>query len=239
MVEPTMKILILGNSITNHGPLPSIGWHNDWGMAASSADKDFVHVLKDSLLKYKSTYNLDYRERNIAYWERDFDYDFSKDALLRFKPDILIIRLGENVDENYAKSNNYELALTALIAKFKKKDTHVVITGNFWPSAYEDGIQRKVAVDNGYAFVDISDLAVDAKNQAQGQFENGGVAAHPSDYGMNNIATKIFKRIIAIVSYEIGMCRMVFEGTLSGRRIVRSLMDHMLEIYDKMNITLS
>src|SRR6478736_813612 len=39
------RILFLGNSITLHGPSPSIGWTGNWGMAASTESRDYAHVL--------------------------------------------------------------------------------------------------------------------------------------------------------------------------------------------------
>ena len=40
------RVLFVGNSITLHGPRPQIGWTNNWGMAASARDKDYVHLLQ-------------------------------------------------------------------------------------------------------------------------------------------------------------------------------------------------
>jgi alpha-galactosidase len=189
----------LGNSITHHGALPEIGWPNDWGMAASSKDKDYVHVLMDTLTKSHKNIHWDYHYHSIAYWERDFNFDFSTDNLvkvdLNYKPDILIIRLGENVQDEYAKNNDYESALVKLINKFKSENSKVIITGNFWPNAFKDNIQRAVASKNNYSFVDLSELSNDINNQAGGKFENPGVAMHPSDFGMRNIAIKILDQI--------------------------------------------
>ena len=40
-----IKVLFIGNSITLHGVAPQIGWTNRWGMAASSQEKDYVHLV--------------------------------------------------------------------------------------------------------------------------------------------------------------------------------------------------
>jgi hypothetical protein len=195
-----IKILILGNSITRHGPLPAEKWYGNWGMAASSADNDYVHVLIKKIREDLPKSTIDYRAQGIAFWERDFTFDFStnpeiKDILtLPYNPDILIVRLGENVQEEYGKANDYEKALIALINKFKTEKTLVLITGNFWPNKFKDNVQKNIAATNGYEFVDLSDLNDDIANKALDKYE-GGVGQHPSDKGMLNIATKIFEKM--------------------------------------------
>lgn len=47
--EGNVKILFVGNSMTYHGKNVSIGWNNEWGMAASAKEKDYVHRLCDML----------------------------------------------------------------------------------------------------------------------------------------------------------------------------------------------
>lgn len=43
------RILFCGNSLTRHGPKADIGWTNDWGMAASAPERDYVHLLVQAL----------------------------------------------------------------------------------------------------------------------------------------------------------------------------------------------
>ena len=40
-----LKILFVGNSISRHAPKPEVGWTGDWGMAASEAEKDYLHLI--------------------------------------------------------------------------------------------------------------------------------------------------------------------------------------------------
>ena len=39
------RIMFLGNSITRHGVRAEIGWLNNWGMAASAKENDYVHRI--------------------------------------------------------------------------------------------------------------------------------------------------------------------------------------------------
>ena len=43
------RLLIIGNSITLHGPRADIGWHYNWGMAATKPENDYVHKLYEYL----------------------------------------------------------------------------------------------------------------------------------------------------------------------------------------------
>ena len=95
-----LKILVVGNSITIHGPNTEIGWLGDWGMAASSIENDYVHKLFEKLKQDgKDVYM---RIRQCAFWERNYiydnvlsNYDYERD----FNADIVIFRLGENINE--------------------------------------------------------------------------------------------------------------------------------------------
>jgi hypothetical protein len=65
------RILFLGNSITLHGPKADIGWTGNWGMAASSEDKDYVHLVTSALAR---AYRIEPQimVENIADFERNY-----------------------------------------------------------------------------------------------------------------------------------------------------------------------
>jgi len=93
------RVLFLGNSITLHGPAQSVSWTGNWGMAASAADKDYVHLVTQGLKRGDGTLPLT-MVRNLASFERQYtSYDASavvKEAR-EFNPDLIILAIGENV----------------------------------------------------------------------------------------------------------------------------------------------
>lgn len=184
------RILIVGNSITRHGPKPDIGWVGDWGMAASAPEKDYVHRLYAKLIENKQDVFI--RIRQCAFWERNFlrdDILSNYDEEKAFHADVVVFRLGENVTEE--DKPYFKDALRAFISHICPKKGKTVYTTCFWKNDIIDQAIEEVAKERGEICLD-GFLAKDKTNMALGQFEHGGVAVHPSDKGMEEIAELIF-----------------------------------------------
>ena len=186
-----LKILVLGNSITRHGPCVEIGWEGDWGMAASAPEKDYVHRLYAMLTE--SGQDIFMRIHQCAFWERNF---LKEDILSyyeeekAFEADIIIFRLGENVaqeDKFYFKE-----ALEKFITYLRPNGGKVIFTTCFWPNTIIDQAIEEFAKEQKEICINCA-FSADEKNMALGQFAHEGVAMHPSDSGMEKIAKAIFK----------------------------------------------
>ena len=191
------RVLVIGNSITWHGPKADIGWHGDWGMAASSEEKDYVHVLV-SLLR-EAYGEIDFCIAQLAEWERAYERGRElldeKYAIARdFGADIVVVRIGENMPKGSAPACKPRFA--EMIDYFvTKPTTRVVVTDSFWQNDPRDTMIREIAEEQGYTFCRIGDLERDPATMAIGQFEHRGVSVHPSDFGMQRIAERIFDKI--------------------------------------------
>tara|TARA_A100001391_G_scaffold89479_1_gene59102 strand:+ start:534 stop:1259 length:726 start_codon:yes stop_codon:yes gene_type:complete len=196
------KVLYLGNSITLHGPAPKIGWTGNWGMAASAAKNDYVHLLTADFAR-ASGRQPQIMVRNMARFEREYgtfkiEEEFKDE--LDFEADLVIVAIGENVttpatDEAKAAFAN---AFAQLIATIQQHgDPEIFARSSFWPNSTKDDIMRQVTAEAGATFIDISELGDDKSNQASAEqpFEHAGVAAHPGDKGMQAIATAIYAAI--------------------------------------------
>ena len=199
--KPT-KVLFIGNSITRHGPKADIDWHGNWGMAATSEDKDYVHLVAKALASRQGA-TPEIMVKNVADFERNHDgYDIEgrfADAAA-FKADLIILCIGENVaplktPETQAK---YQAQVTALLKKLRSEPkAKVIVRSSFWPNEAKDIAMRRACEAVGGSFVDISALAKDETNYARSErpYKHAGVAYHPGDRGMAAIAEAILRAV--------------------------------------------
>ena len=196
------KILFVGNSITKHGPKADIDWHGNWGMAATSEDKDYVHVVTKALAaKHGVTPVI--MVKNVADFERaHVGYDIAGKFVdaAAFKADLVILCIGENVaalktPEAQAK---YQEQVTALLKTLKSNpQAAIIVRSSFWANEAKDTAMRKACEAVGGTFVDISPLSKDEQNYARSErpYKHAGVANHPGDRGMAAIAEAIVKAV--------------------------------------------
>ncbi|MFO0866275.1 MAG: SGNH/GDSL hydrolase family protein [Gemmataceae bacterium] len=199
---PAGKVLFLGNSITLHGPAPNIGWTGTWGMAATEADRDYVHRVTQSITKATGKRPA-IKVSNVADFERryaDFDVAKSLQSQLEFAADIVIIAVGENVPhlKDDGERTRFAEAFGSLLAAFRSKGSPAIfVRGSFWPDPAKDGIMKKACEKIGGTWVEIGHLAKDETNYARTErkIDHAGVAAHPGDQGMERIADAIWSAI--------------------------------------------
>ncbi len=196
------RILFLGNSLTSHGPLAAVDWSGNWGMAASSREKDYVHILARSLSELTGTTPKVMIE-NLGDFEQKYEtYDVNKrlKKCFEFKADLVIVAIGENVPVlNSEKSKTlFRNSMRKLLNALKSNSKPVIVVRScFWPDNIKDKILKQTCKEIDGIFVDISNLSEDESNYARSEREytHKGVAAHPGDKGMQAIAAAIFDKI--------------------------------------------
>ena len=197
-VAAAEKILFLGNSITWHAPKPSIGWYGNWGMAASSLENDYVHILSRSVSEITGT-PPEIMVENIAAFESNYEtYDLALlNEHMEFGADTVILAIGENVRDVGSEDSRIRFRAGVLRLLNALKDAGnptIIVRSSFWPDEVEDNILKSVAEEVGGVFVDISGLSNDESNYAR-EHAHEGVAAHPSDKGMQAIADLLLEAI--------------------------------------------
>ncbi|MDE6398252.1 MAG: hypothetical protein K2L51_02930 [Clostridiales bacterium] len=188
-----IKVLLLGNSITRHGKAENLGWYGDWGMAASCAEKDYVHTLVRLL--QQGGKRVSYCTANMSEWERERNESLLQTryaAAKAFGADITVVRLGENARllEDF---DGFCACYARMVQYFAAERT--VLTDLFWEYPPFDGFVQRLAADKGYAFAALHDLGARSDMKATGKFAHAGVAAHPGDNGMEEIANRIYAAI--------------------------------------------
>jgi len=210
------KILVIGNSLSIHAIAKDIGWNYFSGMAATSIEKDYVHLLFKKIENKLPNRNLNLRISQFANFERNLATlnPKSLDSLINYQPDLIIFQLGENVSiQNQKDENLFEEKYIELINSFKNNGNPMTIcTTPFFPSLPKNEIVKKVALSTNSYLVDLSHLpllntenyAKDEKNYSgdKSVWKVGGIGIHPGDIGMKNIAEQIFITVNASIPDE-------------------------------------
>lgn len=191
------RVLFVGNSITLHGPRPEIGWTNNWGMAASARDKDYVHLLQRKiaaaqpeaqccLLQVAGSF-----ER--AFFKPDWSCEKSYAWARAFKPDVIVLFFGANVPKDYdagklASARTFGAALEAFLDYVDpEKRAFVLLSQGFYVRPKLDAEKAAVAQKRGCAFVNLEDIR--ARADAHGRYN------HPGDLGMQLIADRFWETL--------------------------------------------
>ena len=200
--QPVDRVLFLGNSITLHGPLASIGWTGNWGMAASAPEKDYVHLLTARIAQAAGG-RPQVKVRNIADFERTLgDYPIAKNLReeLEFQADLVIVAIGENAPapQTGAERTRFLEAVSGLLTELQRHGRPtILVRSQFWPDDVKDPLLKQAADAAEVRFVDIRAIGRDPSHtaRAERQIEHAGVAGHPGDKGMAAIADALWKAL--------------------------------------------
>lgn len=186
------RILFLGNSITLHGPKPEIGWTGNWGMAASSLNSDYAHLLVAAINKKTgSKLTIDpVSARNIIniadIFERNYaSYEPSRiRKQLDWKADAVILQFGENVPGPGFRADLFHTGLKTLMNDIKASgNPRIYVTGTILGGVKElDEIKKKVCAEDPARRFYVDMAAYRLKGNLNGAF------GHPGDKGMQVIA---------------------------------------------------
>ena len=207
--------LAIGNSVTEN-PVYGGTWWGDWGMAASSEDRDYVHLVKAGIEENYPACNL--QVLNFRVWEQPIydreDHLEYLDGFLSENTDLVTVQLGENIT-NMGEMDEEERrkALTKdygnLISFLFEKAPHakVIVLGSVWTEDFRDSVIEEVCRDKGAAFLSLKEIQKDeyrignetvtGADGKEHEITDPGVALHPNDRGMAYIADRILEALDA------------------------------------------
>ena len=189
------RIMFAGNSITLHGVLKEIGWNNEWGMAASKAENDYVHILMRKVKEREP--EAAFCICQVAAWESNYKNGKEKYPLYEqarvFNADIIVMRFIENCPGKDFDGALFKKEMSDLLGFLNPSgNAKIIMTTGFWRHPGDEQI-KDYAKENGFPVVTLGDLGEDDKMMAKGLFKHTGVAMHPGDLGMEVIGERIFE----------------------------------------------
>lgn len=195
------KLIVIGDSITNHGPVEKLGWSGQWGMAASSQDKDYVHLFLARLTKAQNG-----TEPKLMIEAEGggklTDRLAHLSRIKEFGADLAIVQMGEN-DNTNVTIDGFQKPYEQILAGLREGNPNVRIFcfGNWSPpngNAQKDAMIRNACKNYGATFVSLAAVNADPLNKAgaENRFTHPGVNWHPGDKGMRGYADALWSSFV-------------------------------------------
>lgn len=200
-----VSYLAIGNSLTIHPVMENVWW-GEWGMAATTKENDYVHLVDAHL---SETYDVTTTAYNFTDWETSTDRASMLPALdpyLSSDLDLITIQLGENITDGLTTLNDDYTTLVSYIEE-KCPNAQIMILDEFcWPKPEIQAAQKQAADTFGLSYLDLSAIRTDAYRAGLGTnvmgddgnlhaITEGTVAEHPNDKGMRYIANQIIANL--------------------------------------------
>ncbi|MGC2184055.1 MAG: SGNH/GDSL hydrolase family protein [Terriglobales bacterium] len=183
------QLVVVGNSITLHGPTPSIGWQGDWGMAAPSADKDFSHLVASTLDVPVSVYNLGI--------ESDPAGSMSEippiAGMVGSRTDV-VLEFGDNV--HVISPATFGAAYDQLAGALAKGHSLVCVS-TFWENPAIDRVIKAGCEAHGGHYAFIGDIFTNPDNpdRQSTEYSDWMVNVHPQVWGHAHIAERVLVQL--------------------------------------------
>ena len=191
------KMVVAGNSITWHPPLANSDWNNNWGMAATSEDKDFAHLLYQFICQAQPDVKPELIIENFG--DAQVREPAKHEKLASFQADLYVIQIGDNLNDDESNEETLGKPYEQMLATIKKANPDALIfCASTWGcSKNKDPLMRAACARQGVPFVRIDTFIGDPQYRAisEGHFKHAGVNWHPGDRGMKAIAETLWQAI--------------------------------------------
>lgn len=201
------RVLFVGNSITRHGTNAEIKerlkWDHVAGMAATSEDKDYAHLLMVKIQETMPDRKVVPQFSGLApggKGEPEERAGALANGIKTSRPDLVIFQHGEHEQERFG-ADKAEKTYRLVLAIFEAMQPRpaIICVGNWSPGGGDQyaGWNRtlcdtfaRVCMEKKIPFVSVEKIALDPACRGWG--EHPGVKWHPNDEGMRRYAEEIF-----------------------------------------------
>lgn len=199
-----INALVIGNSLTLH-PNNNQFWWGEWGMSATTAEKDYVHVLTNKISKKT---NINTSIANFGDWElakgdKSVTYPLI-DHYLKPDLDMVVIQLGENSGYSSSFASDFTKLMQHIYSE--APNAQIYLLSNYNDAKKADQAKKNIvkkysrchyinleAIHRTKAYCSHMNDLVYGEDGMQHKVNNAAVASHPNDQGMKMIADAIYE----------------------------------------------